>query len=59
MFSSKFWPVVSIVLAIVTLILFGTGHTWQGATCLLIAMFSSLWSFALLEEHYKDTNINW
>lgn len=59
MFSSKFWLVTSIVLAVVFLGLFGAGYTWQGAICLLAAIFTSLWGLAVLEDEHKEANINW
>ena len=59
MTSSKIWLVATAVLAIVFLGLFGAGYMWQGATCLLVAVFSSLWGLAVLEDEHKEANINW
>ena len=59
MTSSKFWMVITCLLAVVFLGLFGTGYTWQAATCLLAAVFSSLWGLAVLEDEHKEANINW
>lgn len=59
MFSSKVWIGFTIVLGLVSLVLFGTGSTWAAAITLLVTVFSGIWSIAKFEDEYNKTTINW